>query len=332
MEEIIEPISKELLKAELTEDKRLRMTNKSNNHIYITTSQDSPNVMKEIGRLREIAFRAAGGGTGFSMDIDEYDTMENPYKQLIVWNPEAEEILGGYRYLLGTDVRFDEKGAPILATSHMFNFSEQFVKEYLPTTIELGRSFVTLEYQSTRAGSKGLFALDNLWDGLGALTVVMPNVKYFFGKVTMYPSYHRQGLDMILYFLKKHFGDKDGLITPLNPLKMETEEKDLATIFYEKSFKDDYRILNSEIRKLGYNIPPLVNAYMSLSPTMRMFGTAINYEFGDVEETGILIAVDEILEDKRMRHIQSFIESHPEDCKLTSGVNKVFTPQEDCCR
>jgi len=310
MEEIIKPISKELLKAELTEDKRLRMTNKSNNQIYIITAQNAPNVMKEIGRLREIAFRAAGGGTGLSMDIDEYDTMENPYKQLIVWNPEAEEILGGYRYLLGTDVRFDEKGAPILATSHMFNFSEKFLKEYLPTTIELGRSFVTLEYQSTRAGSKGLFALDNLWDGLGALTVVMPNVKYFFGKVTMYPSYHRQGRDMILYFLKKHFGDKDKLITPMQPLVMETEEKELAGIFSKDSFKDDYKILNCEIRKLGYNIPPLVNAYMSLSPTMRMFGTAINYEFGDVEETGILIAVDEILEDKRMRHIQSFIETN----------------------
>lgn len=332
MEEIIAPISKEILKAELSEDKRLRFTNKSHNEIYVITYQDSPNVMKEIGRLREIAFRAAGGGTGKAMDIDEYDVMENPYKQLVVWNPEAEEILGGYRYLLGDEVQFDEHGKPVLATAHMFNFSEVFLKEYLPYTVELGRSFVTLEYQSTRAGSKGLFALDNLWDGLGALTVVMPNVKYFFGKVTMYPSYHRQGRDMILYFLKKHFGDKDGLITPLNPLKMETEEKDLATIFYEKSFKDDYRILNSEIRKLGYNIPPLVNAYMSLSPTMRMFGTAINYEFGDVEETGILIAVDEILEDKRMRHIQSFIESHPEDCKLTSGVNKVFTPQEDCCR
>ena len=197
MEEIIKPVSKELLKAELTEDKRLRMTNKSNNQIYIITHQNAPNVMREIGRLREIAFRAAGGGTGLSMDIDEYDTMEHPYKQLIVWNPEAEEILGGYRYLLGTDVRFDEKGAPILATSHMFHFSETFIKEYLPQTIELGRSFVTLEYQSTRAGSKGLFALDNLWDGLGALTVVMPNVKYFFGKVTMYPSYHRRGYDSL---------------------------------------------------------------------------------------------------------------------------------------
>lgn len=326
MEEIIKPISKEILKAELTDDKRLRMTNKSNNQIYIVTAQDSPNVMKEIGRLREIAFRAAGGGSGLSMDIDEYDTMENPYKQLIVWNPEAEDILGGYRYILGTDVRFDAQGVPMLATSHMFHFSDRFLQDYLPTTVELGRSFVTLEYQSTRAGSKGLFALDNLWDGLGALTVVMPNVKYFFGKVTMYPSYHRQGRDMILYFLRKHFGDKDHLITPMKPLELETDEQTLAALFNKDSFKEDYKILNTEIRKLGYNIPPLVNAYMSLSPTMRMFGTAINYDFGDVEETGILIAVDEILEEKRMRHIQSFIESNPEACQLTSGANRIITP------
>ena len=185
MEEIIAPISKEILKSELTEDKRLRRTNKSNNDIYIVTAHNAPNVMKEIGRLREIAFRAGGGGTGLSMDIDEYDTMENPYRQLIVWNPESEEIIGGYRYLLGTDVRMDEHGHPILATAHMFNFSQQFLDEYLPQTIELGRSFVTLEYQSTRADAKGIFALDNLWDGLGALTVLKPDVKYFFGKMTM---------------------------------------------------------------------------------------------------------------------------------------------------
>lgn len=208
----------------------------------------------------------------------------------------------------------------------MFNFSEQFLRDYLPTTIELGRSFVTLEYQSTRAGSKGLFALDNLWDGLGALTVVMPNVKYFFGKVTMYPSYIRKGRDMILYFLRKHFADKEGLITPMKPLCLESDEKELQTLFCKDTFKEDYKILNTEIRKLGYNIPPLVNAYMSLSPTMRMFGTAINYGFGDVEETGILIAVDEILAEKRMRHIQSFIENEPDAYSITSGANKVFYP------
>lgn len=324
MKDIIAPVDKELLKSELTEEKRLRFTNKSNNEIYIVTHHDSPNVMREIGRLREIAFRAAGGGTGEEIDIDEYDTMENPYKQLIVWNPEAEDILGGYRYILGTDVQFDEHGHPIIATSHMFNFSDKFIKEYLPTTIELGRSFVTLEYQSTRAGSKGLFALDNLWDGLGALTVIMPDVNYFFGKVTMYPNYDRLGRDMILYFLNKHFGDKDSLITPTKPLLIETDPSFLESLFQGNTFKEDYKTLNNEIRKLGYNIPPLVNAYMSLSPTMRMFGTAINYGFGEVEETGILIAVDEILEQKRVRHIESFIKENPQALNLTSGANKII--------
>ena len=323
MEDIIAPIDKEVLKSELTEDKRLRFTNKSNNEIYIVTWKNAPNVLKEIGRLREIAFRAAGGGTGKSMDLDEYDLMENPYQQLIVWDPEAEEILGGYRYLLGDEVEFDAEGKPLLATAHMFNFSEKFLKDYLPTTIELGRSFVTLEYQSTRAGSKGLFALDNLWDGLGALTVVMPQVKYFFGKMTMYPSYNRFGRDMILYFLKKHFNDKDKLITPMQPLLIETDEKVLEKLFCYDTFKEDYKVLNTEVRKLGYNIPPLVNAYMSLSPTMRMFGTAINDGFGDVEETGILIAVDESLVEKRVRHFESYLREHPEALQITSGANPV---------
>lgn len=325
MEDIIAPIDREVLKAELTPERRLRTTNKSHNEIYIINWKNAPNVLKEIGRLREIAFRAAGGGTGKSLDLDEYDLMENPYQQLVVWDPEAEEILGGYRYILGDEVEFDSEGKPILATAHMFDFSPKFLKEYLPTTIELGRSFVTLEYQSSRAGAKGLFALDNLWDGLGALTVVKPNVKYFFGKMTMYPSYHRLGRDMILYFLKKHFSDKDGLITPTHPLKIEADETLLKQLFPYDTFKEDYKVLNTEVRKLGYNIPPLVNAYMSLSPTMRMFGTAINYGFGDVEETGILIAVDEILEEKRVRHIESYIKEHPEALQLTSGANPVLS-------
>ena len=325
MEDIIAPVSTALLKSELTEDKRLRFTNKGNNEVYIVTYQDSPNVVREIGRLREIAFRAAGGGTGMALDLDEFDTMETPYKQLIVWNPEAEEIIGGYRYLLGTDVKLDENGQPVLATSHMFHFSDKFIKDYLPYTIELGRSFVTLEYQSTRYNSQGLFSLDNLWDGLGALTVVMPSVKYFFGKMTMYPSYNRHGRDMILYFLNKHFGDKDNLVVPTKPLVIEDDPEELAKIFCEDDFKSDYRILNREVRKLGYNIPPLVNAYMSLSPTMKMFGTAINYGFGDVEETGILIAVDEILDEKRVRHIDTFAKEHPELVNITSGADKVIS-------
>jgi hypothetical protein len=292
------------------------------------TYQDSPNTLREIGRLREIAFRAAGGGTGMALDLDEFDTEEGAYKQLIVWNPEAEEIIGGYRYLMGTEAKMDKDGQPILATAHMFKFSETFIKDYLPYTIELGRSFVTLEYQSTRAGAKALFALDNLWDGLGALTIIMPNVKYLFGKMTMYPSYNRRGRDMILYFLNKHFEDKERLIIPAKPLQLEMSTEELESIFSEEDFKEDYRILNREVRSLGLNIPPLVNAYMNLSPTMKMFGTAINYGFGDVEETGILITVEEILADKYVRHIDTFINEHPEYLKITSGANKVISEHE----
>lgn len=321
---IIPPVDKELIKAELTPERQLRMTNKSNNAIYIVTAHNAPNTMREIGRLREEAFRAAGGGTGKEIDIDEFDTCENCYKQLIVWNPDAEEIIGGYRYLEGENWDLDSNGQPILATSHMFHFSEKFIKEYKDQTVELGRSFVTLGYQSSEKGAKSIFALDNLWDGLGALTVVNKNLKYFFGKMTMYPSFIRCGRDMILYFLKKYFDDKDNLIIPIKPLVTETPEEELEKLFCKDTFRENYKILNREIRSCGFNIPPLVNAYMNLSPTMKLFGTAINYGFGDVEETGILINIDEIFEEKRMRHIDTFIMENPDCCKITSGANNII--------
>lgn len=311
IEAIIPPVSKTLLKDELTKSKFLRKTNKASNEIYIITHHNSPNLMREIGRLREIAFRDSGGGTGKATDIDEYDTMDNPYKQLIVWNPEADEIIGGYRFICGPDIRFDEQGEPMLATSHLFHFSKKFIDEYLPYTFELGRSFVTLEYQSTRAGSKGIFALDNLWDGLGALSVGDPSMKYFFGKVTMYDTFDTKARDMILYFLKKYFPDPDKLVYPKQALRVESNEKKLKAMFTGESFKLDYKILNTTVRKLGFNIPPLVNAYMNLSPNMKMFGTAVNDLFGNVEETGILINKDEILEEKKKRHIESYLIAHP---------------------
>ena len=307
MQNVIEPIDKELIMSELTPDKRLRSTNKSNNDIYIITSQEAPHTMQEIGRLREVAFRYYGGGSGLSCDIDEFDTMEGAYRQLIVWSPEDKKILGGYRFLCGSDVRFDKEGKPVLATAHLFNFSENFLKNYLPYTVELGRSFVSLDYQATLGRTKGVFILDNLWDGLGALPIVYPSLKYFYGKVTMYSTYDTGARDMILYFLQMHFPDEDKLVTPINPLETNFDEEKLKALFHNKDFKEDYKALNHEVRKLGINVPPLVNAYMSLSPKMRSFGTAINREFGEVEETGILIDINEILEDKKKRHMETFL-------------------------
>ena len=307
MEPIIAPIDVNILKAELTPAKKLRDTNKSHNEIYVINHHDSPNVMMEIGRLRDEAFRDSGGGSGLSMDIDEFDTMENPYQQLIVWDPEAEKILGGYRYILGPDIKLDSNGQPLLATSHMFHFSEKFIKEYLPYTIELGRSFVAPEYQSSKAGTKALFALDNLWDGLGALCIQRPDMKYFFGKMTMYPEYNREARDLIQHFLFKHFEDKEKLVTPIDPLVIETPVEKMNAILTEDEFKEDYKLLNAEVRRHGVNIPPLVNSYMSLSPTMKMFGGGINHEFSEAEETCILVTFDEIYDAKKARHIDSFI-------------------------
>ena len=308
MDRIISPVETSLIERELTPERFLRHTNKGGNHLYVVDAHCAPNTMREVGRLREIAFRTAGGGTGLSCDIDSFDTMNPPCRQLIVWDPDSRQILGGYRYICGSDIRMDADGRPRIATSHMFNFSEKFVKDYLPHTIELGRSFVRLEYQSTRAGVKAIYVLDNLWDGLGSLTVIHPEIRYLFGKVTMYPSYTAECRDMILYFLHKHFPDPDKLVTPICPLTVNYDTDDMARIFTGTCFKEDYKILNAEVRRRGDNIPPLVNAYMGLSPTMRMLGTAVNDEFGDVEESGIFFAIDEIFEEKKARHISTYNE------------------------
>ena len=308
MKAIIPEVSVDLIEQELTEERFLRATNKGGNEIYVVDAFNAPNTMRELGRLREIAFRTAGGGTGKDCDIDEYDTMEVPCRQLIVWNPDSCEIVGGYRFILGEDVKIRPDGMPNIATSHMFRFSDKFMKEYLPYTLELGRSFVRLEYQSSKAGARAIYALDNLWDGIGALVVLYPQIKYLFGKVTMYPNYSPLCRDMILYFLHKHFPDNDHLVTPMNPVQLKTDVEYLRKCFTGNNMKADALILNELVRKEGRTVPPLVHAYMSLSPTMRMFGTAINDEFGDVEESGIMISVDEITEDKIGRHVNTF---HP---------------------
>ncbi len=308
MKEIVTPLPKDKIIAELTPEKLLRKTNKGGNDIYIITYHDSPAIMHEIGRLREITFRDAGGGTGKEMDIDAYDTSDNPYKQLIVWDPDSQEILGGYRYILGTDAPKDENGEVLLATSRLFHFSQRFIDEFLPNTLELGRSFVQPAYQSSKAGAKALFALDNLWDGLGALTVDHPEIKYFFGKVTMYSHFHNEARNLIQYFFRKYFRDKENLIYPKAPVEFDFDEEEMKTVFNGANYNEDYKILVQSVRQYGENVPPLINAYMNLSPSMKTFGTVNNEKFGNVLETGIIVTIDDIYGVKRDRHIETYIQ------------------------
>lgn len=305
MENIIPPVDKKLIKEELNDNLLLRLTNKLHNEIYVFRGDDCPNSMREVGRLREEAFREGGGGTGKSFDVDEFDFGTNSYHQLVVWNPKHEAIIGGYRFINGSDVVSDSRGTSLLATSHMFSYSDKFVQEILPKTLELGRSFVSLGFQSTALQTLSIYALDNLWDGLGALTVVHPDIKYFFGKVTMYANYNRRCRNLILHFMDLYFYDKDQLVNPIEPLEVDISENDKA-LFSGMDMKKDYQVLKREVRGMGINIPPLFNAYISLSPDLIKLGTATNHEFSEVEETGILINIDQILEEKKHRHISSY--------------------------
>ncbi len=308
METIILPVDKELIANELTEDKFQRKTNNNNNEIYIVTADDSPYVMKEIGRLREVTFRDAGGGTGKSVDIDDYDLGTQAFKQMIVWDPREQAIVGGYRYIHCKNLKV-ENGEVHSPTSRLFAYSEKFIKKYLNRTIELGRSFVQPYYQPTYNLRRGMYALDNLWDGIGALIIDNLDVHYLFGKVTMYPHYDSLARDMILFFLQKYFPDPKKLIYPRKPLEINTETKVLESIFSGDNYDEDYKILVKKVRKLGENVPPLVNAYMNLSSTMKTFGTALNDHFGNVEETGILVTINDIYHKKKERHVDTYKKS-----------------------
>lgn len=299
---IIPAIDKAIIKAELTAAGLIRTTRKGDNEIYIVNVHNAPNVIREIGRLREVTFRTAGGGTGEALDLDQYDTEDPCYQQLIVWSPEDEEIVGGYRYILCKEA-IDADGTIHLSTAHYFDFTDRFVNDYLPHTCELGRSWVQPNYQPSVNPRKGLYALDNIWDGLGALVRQHPEIKYFFGKVTMYPTYNRECRDFLLHFMHYYFPDKKQLMKPFHPLKQDYDRNYADSQLTGLEFKEGFKVLNNYVRARGENIPPLVNIYMNLSPTMKTFGTAVNPDFGDVEETGILVTIADIYEDKKERHI-----------------------------
>lgn len=306
MKPVVDPLPQEQVMAELTKDKLIRKTNNGNNEVYVFTGNNSPALMHEVGRVREITFRHAGGGTGYEIDIDDFDTdPENPQQQLIVWDPDSREIVGGYRFFF-FEKECRDCDISKLASSAYFNFSDKFMRKYLPHLMELGRSFVHPDYQSGNKGRKSLYALDNLWDGLGAIIIDNHRIKYLFGKVTMYRHFNQKARDMILYFLKRHFDDPEGLVTIKDPADIDIHLESMKQIFRGRSYKENYRILSQEVRNLNENIPPLINAYMNLSPTMRTFGTFINHKFGDVEETGIMITLRDIYVEKINRHLASY--------------------------
>ena len=306
MKNIIAPVDKKTLKAELKKIRFVRKTVRGGNEIYSFSANESEALMDEIGRLREISFRDGGGGTGKEKDIDRFDIAPIPFRQLLLWDPDGEEIIGGYRYLMGSDIENDENGIPKSPTSKLFTFSKKFMDKYWPNTMELGRSFVQPKYQPSVNRKKGIYALDNLWDGLGSMVVDYPSMHYFFGKMTMYTNVNRKARDLILYFIEKYFPDHEKLVTSNYPISLYHDTTELDAVLQGHDYKEDYKLLNAAVREMMEYIPPLFSAYMNLSKTMKSFGTAINSAFGDVEETGIMITIKDIFREKLDRYVLTY--------------------------
>lgn len=303
MKPIIPPVETSLLISEL-EGHLLRPSNKADNLIYDITAHECPNVMREIARLREISYRDGGGATGQEMDIDEMDLMAKPYHQLIVWDPEHQQIIGGYRYLLGKDAEIRD-GQPFITSAHLFHYSDRFIREFLPQTIEFGRAFVQPMYQKREMGVKALFALDNIWDGIGAIMHIHPELRYMIGKVTIYPDYNATARELIYHYLDIYHRGEEGLFEPYNPLPLK-KEVDLP--FKGDDPQENYHILQHAVREQGTVIPPMFSAYLNITNELQFFGNAVNDELANVYETGIMVDLTTVYQEKKERYITPYVQ------------------------
>ena len=302
MQAIIPEVDRDLLEKEL-EGHLLRPSNKADNLIYDITAHECPNVMREIARLREISYRDGGGATGREMDIDEMDTMPKPYHQLLVWDPTNRQIIGGYRYLLGSEAEIRD-GQPFITSAHLFHYSERFIRDYLPKTIEFGRAFVQPMYQKREMGVKALFALDNIWDGIGAIMHNNPQLQYMIGKVTIYPDYNATARELIYAYLDRFHRGEEGLIAPYRPLPLPT----IDNPFEGTDPQENYHILQHAVREQGTVIPPMFSAYLNITNDLQFFGNAINDELANVYETGIMVDLNTVYQEKKERYITPYIQ------------------------
>ena len=299
---IIPPVETALLENEL-KGHLLRPSNKADNLIYDITAHECPNVMREIARLREISYRDGGGATGMEMDMDDMDTMAKPYHQLIVWDPANRQIIGGYRYLMGRNAEI-RNGQPYITSAHLFRYSERFIQEYLPRTIEFGRAFVQPMYQKREMGVKALFALDNIWDGIGAVMYNNPDLRWMIGKVTIYPDYNENARELIYNYLLRFHKGEEGLIAPYKPVAILPLEADP---FSGMDKQENYHLLQHAVREQGTVIPPMFSAYLNLTNDLRFFGNAINDELANVYETGIMVDLNTVYEEKKERYITPYV-------------------------
>ena len=283
MEAIIPPVERELLRAELTPERKARDTKKAGNEIYIFSAAECPSLMREIGRLREVAFRGAGGGTGKELDIDAEDLAEDGYYQLIVWDPAAEEIVGGYRFIICTD-----EYPRHLSTEHYFRFSDKFRRKYLPRTIELGRSFIVNEYQRKPV------SLMLLWKGILNVLLRHDEFRYLMGPVTISGEFQNSSKLLIAAYLRNRHLDRENArhIHPRTGIAVPAR---IDGTLIEGI--DSIELINKivcDIEQNRFTIPILIRKYLQVGA--RVLGFNTDHAFCDGLDALILVDLAQVPE------------------------------------
>ena len=306
IEKIIKPISKKILINELKVALFLRPTRVGNNEVYIFSAEQCPNLMQEVGRLRELTFREAGAGFGTKVDIDHYDTDEHCCKQLIVWDPIKKEIIGGYRFNLFYDLKNkDLKDVP-LSNKSLYNISDKFASEYVPYLVELSRAFIQPMFQPKYAGRKAAFSLDNIWDGLGALVVKYPFLKYYFGRLTFFSNYNSTVRDLIFYFFQKHLKGDTSLLQAKETLLLDTPISYLKKKINMSDVKEDYKSLQLIAKEHNAIIPPLMKSYYNASNSLKVFDPVFDSYFGSSYAAAIIVTIKDIYPSYIKRYIKPY--------------------------
>lgn len=280
MRPLAPPVPRSALAEELGPDSRIATFRGL--EVHLVSGPDAPAALDEIGRIREQEYRRVGAGRGGERDLDRFDTVWPWYLQLVSWDPVEREIVAAYR-AIRCDWALRHGGVDALRTSSLFEFTERFVNDYLPATVELGRSVVNAE---ARRATSGLFSV---WVGLGAIVREWPEIRWFFGNVSLYRSLPDRALRSIVGYLLRHHAPGGELVRA----RGRTPAADGGS----PGGVDEVPVASfGQLQELaadeGWAIPPILVSYAKANPGMLAFDVAPDPDFGDACEVAIAIPVE----------------------------------------
>jgi putative hemolysin len=292
-ESIAHPENAQQIRKELQGCELLGETS-DNKKIYLYHYQSNAAIMREIGRLRELSFRAVGEGTSSYRDIDAYD---RNYMHLVLWDDNDLEIAGAYRFC-DTSMALSTHGIDGIYTSSLFSFNDE-MSSYFYRGLEVGRSFVQPKYWGKRS-------LDYLWFGIGALLKNNPQYRYLFGPVSISNQYSTEAKNLLVYFYRSYFGCSSKPAAALNPYVIpDAEVKKLRLLFSGKDYKQDFQRLKSQLADRGYAVPTLYKQYADLCEPGGVYFSDFNVDpdFADCVDGFVIVDTEMAKASKRKRYL-----------------------------